>query len=433
MLKKGVVLVAASTLLLAACSSSTSSESSDPASDAASAAASTAASPASEAPAAVEGSTQGITDDEIYIQGFGPLTGPASWVGLGNRDGFALAVKEINEAGGINGRMIRFEFADDEFEVSKAQGVVRKILDQDKPFLVYAGTGSTVFLSVADQLRAAGQATFNGFSGSEAARQTPEVPSLFHGEAVSTLWVTPAMIELVTAKLKATRVAIMSEDGEWGKTLCGAIVEELKQLPDIEIVTEQVYGAADTDFTGQLLAVKEANPQVVINCGLFPAAKIILRQANELGVEAQFIGDAGQANATVWAEAGEGAENWLFNWYQPQYLTDATGPMAEFREKFLAAYPDAPEGRPAHSDTFSYDAAYLIKMALDAAGPDLTQERFLEEMSKITDVNPTAISPNVNCSNERNECFVELNWMIVQNGQPRPATDDDFAAIAGTL
>lgn len=431
MLKKGVVLVAASTLLLAACGSSTSSESSEAASEPAATAASSAA--ASEAPAVVEGSTQGITDDEIYIQGFGPLTGPASWVGLGNRDGFALAVKEINEAGGINGRQIRFEFADDEFEVSKAQGVVRKIIDQDKPFLVYSGTGSTVFLSVADQLRAAGIPTFNGFSGSEAARQTPEVPNLYHGEAVSTLWVTPSMVDLVTAKLGAKRIAIMTEDGEWGKTLCASIVEELKQLPDVEIVTEQVYGAADTDFTGQLLAVKDADPQVVINCGLFPAAKIILRQANELGVDVQFVGDAGQANATVWAEAGEGAENWLFNWYQPQYLTDATGPMAEFREKFLAMYPDAPEGRPAHSDTFSYDAAYLIKMALEAAGPDLTQERFLEEMSKIANVNPTAISPNVNCSNERNECFVDLNWMIVQGGQPRTATDADFAAIAATL
>lgn len=426
MWRKGVVVLAAGALALAGCGSSDGGGSSSPTA--------TQNGGATDAPAPEPtGSTQGITDTEIYIQGFGPLTGPASWVGLGNRDGFALAVNEINEAGGIHGRQIRFDFADDEFEVSKAQGVVRKILDQDKPFLVYSGTGSTVFLSVADQLRQSGVPTFNGFSGSEAARQTPEVPNLFHGEAVSTLWVTPSMVDLVTAKLNASRVAIMNEDGEWGKTLCASVTEELRELPGIEIVTEQVYGAADTDFTGQLLAVKNANPQVVINCGLFPAAKIILRQANELGVDALFIGDAGQANATVWAEAGAGAENWLFNWYQPQYLTDTTGAMAEFREKYLAFYPDAPEGRPAHSDTFAYDAAYIIASALDAAGPDLTAEKFLAEMSKITNVRPTPISPNVNCSNERNECFVELSWMIVQDGQARPATDEDFADLAGTL
>lgn len=429
MWRKSLIALAASTLVLTACSS----ESTDSTATADSTA--TEASETAEETSAPEAFavTQGITDDEIYIQGFGPITGPASWVGLGNRDGFALAVDEINANGGIHGRQLRFEFADDEFEVSKAQGVVRKIIDQDKPFLVYSGTGSTVFLSVADQLREAKVPTFNGFSGSEAARQTPEVPSLYHGEAVSTLWVTPSMVEMINVNLQAKRVAIINEDGEWGKTLCDGLVSELEQLPEIEIVTRQTYGAADTDFTGQLIAVREADPQVVVNCGLFPAAKILLRQSNELGIDAVWIGDAGQANATVWAEAGAGAEDWLFNWYQPQYLTDTTGAMAEFREKYLAAYPNSPEGRPAHSDTFAYDAAYIIAGALDAAGPDLTADKFLEAMSKVENVNPTPISPNVNCANERNECFIELSWNIVSDGNARAATPDDYARLAAKI
>jgi branched-chain amino acid transport system substrate-binding protein len=428
--KKSLLALAASTLVLSACSSESTDSTATVESPSATEAAETAAETSAPEAYAV---TQGITDDEIYIQGFGPITGPASWVGLGNRDGFSLAVDEINANGGIHGRQLRFDFADDEFEVSKAQGVVRKIIDQDKPFLVYSGTGSTVFLSVADQLREAKVPTFNGFSGSEAARQTPEVPNLYHGEAVSTLWVTPSFVEMINVNLKAKRVAIMNEDGEWGKTLCAGLVAELEALPEIEIVTQQTYGAADTDFTGQLIAVRDANPQVVVNCGLFPAAKILLRQANELGIEAVWLGDAGQANATVWAEAGAGAEDWLFNWYQPQYLTDTTGAMAEFRTKYLASYPDAPEGRPAHSDTFSYDAAYIIANALDAAGPDLTADKFLAAMSAVENVNPTAISPNVNCANERNECFIELSWNIVTDGTARAATADDYSRLAAKI
>ena len=48
---------------------------------------------------------QGVTDKEIVIGGFGPLTGPLSWLGQGSRDGTQLAVDEINEHGGINGRI----------------------------------------------------------------------------------------------------------------------------------------------------------------------------------------------------------------------------------------------------------------------------------------------------------------------------------------
>lgn len=48
----------------------------------------------------------GVTDDEILIGAFGPLTGPSAWIGLSARDGMQLAVNEINENGGVNGRSI---------------------------------------------------------------------------------------------------------------------------------------------------------------------------------------------------------------------------------------------------------------------------------------------------------------------------------------
>lgn len=377
--------------------------------------------------------TQGVTDTEVRIKGFGPITGPASWVGLGNRDGFALAIKEINAAGGVHGRQIRFEFEDDGFEVAQAQQVTRRIVQQDKPFLVYAGTGSTVFLAVADQLRDSGLPIYNGFSGSEGARKTPEVANMFHGEAVSTKWVAPSIADMAADQLKATRVALMREDGEWGRTLCTAIADELGTKQGVEIVADEQYPAAGTDFSGQLVSIRNANPQIVVNCGLFPAAKIILRQARELGVSAQFIGDAGQANETVWSGNEAAAENWLFNWYEPQYLTDTTGAQGEFRTKYAAEYPQAPAGRPNHADNFSYTAAYLLRDALEKAGRDLTADKFLAAMKEASNVTPTPISPNIDCANERNECFVDLNWMRVSGGKAVPADDAGIADIASKV
>ena len=378
-------------------------------------------------------STQGVTDTEIYIQGFGPITGPASWVGLGNRDGFALAVKEINAAGGVHGRKIRFEFHDDAFQVAQAQQVARRIIQQDKPFMVYAGTGSTTFLAVADQLRQSGLPVYNGFSGSEAARKTPEVENMFHGEAVSTKWVAPSMADMIADNLKATRVAILHEDGEWGRTLCAQVTTELQGKSGLQVVANETYPAAGNDFTGQLVAIRNANPQVVVNCGLFPAAKIILRQARELGLKAQFVGDAGQANATVWTGNEAAAEDWLFNWYEPQFLTDTTGAQGEFLQKYKAEYPSAPTGRPNHADNFSYTAAYLLKGALEEAGKDLTAEKFIEALAAVKDARPTPISPNVTCANERHECFVDLVWMRIQGGKAVPVDDAGLAQIASKV
>ena len=46
-------------------------------------------------------SAQCIGDDSVPIGAYGPITGPAAIIGLGGRDGINLAVKEINEAGGV--------------------------------------------------------------------------------------------------------------------------------------------------------------------------------------------------------------------------------------------------------------------------------------------------------------------------------------------
>ena len=82
-------------------------------------------------------SAQGVTKDEILIGGFGPITGPAAYIGLGGRDGLAMAIKEINAAGGVNGRKFRLIFEDDGHSPTRALGAVKKLIDQDKVFMIF--------------------------------------------------------------------------------------------------------------------------------------------------------------------------------------------------------------------------------------------------------------------------------------------------------
>ena len=79
---------------------------------------------------------QGVTKDKILIGGFGPITGPAAWIGLGSRDGMSLAIKEINGAGGIHGRKLDMIFEDDAASPSRALAGVKKLIDQDKVFML---------------------------------------------------------------------------------------------------------------------------------------------------------------------------------------------------------------------------------------------------------------------------------------------------------
>src|ERR1700745_2519494 len=74
----------------------------------------------------------GLTKDQILIGGYGPITGSAAYIGLGARDGTELAIKEINEAGGIHGRRLKLLFEDDGFSPARALAAVKKLTEQDR-------------------------------------------------------------------------------------------------------------------------------------------------------------------------------------------------------------------------------------------------------------------------------------------------------------
>ena len=78
------------------------------------------------------GQQQGVTADTITIGAYGPITGPAAYIGLGGRDGMMLAIKEINAAGGVSGRKIAVIFEDDGHSPTKALAAVKKLVEQDR-------------------------------------------------------------------------------------------------------------------------------------------------------------------------------------------------------------------------------------------------------------------------------------------------------------
>src|SRR4029079_7892740 len=71
----------------------------------------------------------GVTNDTVLIGAYGPVTGPAAFIGLGGRDGAELALSEINAAGGVNGRKLKMIFEDDAFSPAKALASVKKLVE----------------------------------------------------------------------------------------------------------------------------------------------------------------------------------------------------------------------------------------------------------------------------------------------------------------
>lgn len=66
---------------------------------------------------------------EYFIGGTGPLTGDASSYGISVRNGAMLAVKEINAAGGLNGKTFKFDMKDDQAAADKASAAYDQLFE----------------------------------------------------------------------------------------------------------------------------------------------------------------------------------------------------------------------------------------------------------------------------------------------------------------
>ena len=99
---------------------------------------------------------QGITDTEIVIGDVEPLTGPPALLGVAASIGHKIAIAEANNAGGINGRKIKYVLEDDGYVTARTIQGVKKVIEVDKAFAMLGISGSGQSIAVMPVLEKAG-------------------------------------------------------------------------------------------------------------------------------------------------------------------------------------------------------------------------------------------------------------------------------------
>ena len=90
----------------------------------------------------------GASPGEIKIGMWTPLTGPLALLGTSARDGVSVWVREVNEKGGIHGRKLTLVAYDDAASPQEAQAAVRRLISQDRVFMLISGSASGSTLPV---------------------------------------------------------------------------------------------------------------------------------------------------------------------------------------------------------------------------------------------------------------------------------------------
>jgi branched-chain amino acid transport system substrate-binding protein len=361
----------------------------------------------------------GITSDVITIGAFGPITGPAAYIGLAGRDGANLAIKEINAAGGINGRKLSMVFEDDGHSPTKALAAAKKLIDQDHVFMIFCVAGSNGTLGTIDFVRENGRVMFVSFASAPGVTW-PFARNLFRGGTTEVPRYGELYAEYLHDYLKDTKVAILSGREEYPKNEGDALTAQLKNWYQTAPVKRAEFNIGDKDFTPQLLDIQGANPQVIAIFGNPAEAAIAMRQAKELGMNQSFFVGSNMVDQGLLSAAKQSAEGTSGFALIPLLPTSSNPEMQAWLAKWKQEYPNLPAGRPNTFDLLSYADIYVLTDAIKRAGKDLTTDKLIGALETTNEYRVGAIATPRTFTTKHHIGNLRLQAMQVKNGEWQP-------------
>lgn len=314
------------------------------------------------------GSKSGSDENVLVIGGSGPLTGDYSTYGISVKQGAELAVKEINEAGGVNGTEFKLVFEDDMADPTSAASAYATMADNGMQVGLGATTSGACLTAVAE-------AEKDGIlvvtpSASQVECAAPE--NVFRICFTDPLQGAYAA-QVIKEKNIGTKVAVIyDKSNDYSAGIQKAFVDKAAEI-NLEVVTNQAFtNQSNTDFSVQLQAVKNSGADLVFLPIYAQEAAYILTQAQKLGINIQFMGGDGLDG--VIEKAGEANVSAL------EDVLLLTPFFATEDSDFVKAYRDEYGTTPDQFAADSYDAVYAIKAAMEKSGAVPTDSDFNEKM-----------------------------------------------------
>ena len=318
-------------------------------------------------------SEETASSDTFKIGGIGPTTGDAAAYGTAVQNGIQLAVDEINEAGGINGKQIEFKFEDDQSDSEKSVNAYNTLKDWGMQMLVGTVTSAPCTAVVKE--------THND-NMFQLTPSATAVESIQYDNAFRICFSDPnqgkASADYIADNKLATKVAVIYNSSDVYSTGIYQKFTEEAQAKNLEIVAAEAFTAdSKTDFSVQIQKAKDSGADLVFLPIYYQEASLILTQANKMGYKPTFFGCDGLDGLL----AVEGFDTELAEGVM--LLTPFTADAEDEKtQTFVKDYEEAFDITPIQFAADAYDWIYAIKEAAEKAEvtPDMSVSDICDAM-----------------------------------------------------
>jgi branched-chain amino acid transport system substrate-binding protein len=310
--------------------------------------------------------------DPIPVGYLPALTGPSSSTGVGINRGIQLAVKEINDAGGIDGRPLELITRDTQSDPTKAVNGAAELTHGQKVSVVFGPVNSGESLAVVPILARANTPQVHP-CWVDTLTDAQKYPMCFRN-APTNQQIGGAANRYVVEVLTRKKVAVISDTTGYGTASVNAYVPMLKAR-GAEVVYQGNIDAANPDLKPELLRMQAAGAEAImpwsVNAGFLSR---IINTRGDMGWDVPIVGQttlgSGQTKALL-----EKPEYWAKvypNNFRPVCYTPG-GKLPDRTTEFLGRLKSANIDM---GDTLlwwialGYDSPRMIAQAMKAVGTE---------------------------------------------------------------
>ena len=321
---------------------------------------------------------QGVSDTEIVLGSIQDMSGPLAGIGKQDRLGMMLAVDEINEQGGINGRKLRLIVEDSGYEPKKAVMAAQKLVNQDNIFMMVGHIGTA-------QNMAAMPVQFEknviNFFPITAAREMYEPFHRLKYSFAATYYdqIRRAVPQMVKDK-GIKKVCSVYQDDDFGQEVLRGGEAGLKSI-GMEYAEKTSFKRGATDFSSQVARMKAAGCEMVVLGTIIRETIGTISESRKTGFNPVFVGSSAAYSDLIHKLGGKAVDGlYATMTVQNPYTDETSQPIRFWANKYKTKFNE----EPTVFSVYGYLAINVFANAATKAGRNLTTDSFIKVMDTMT-------------------------------------------------
>ncbi len=346
--------------------------------------------------------------ENIRIGVAAPYTGNLAAYGDNIKAGVNLKLKEINDAGGINGQKVELVWGDDLCQPKDA-GTVGSKFAADKSIVAVIGhlCSSATLAAMPIYVR-------KGLPTISPTSTNPTIGDVGMGWFFRNCYTDEFQgkylaLHVVPNLLRKNKVAIFYENNDYAIGLKNSFLEGAKSA-GVTVTGTEAYMTGTTDFTPQLTKLLRDKPEAIFLCGYHPEGALIAGQGRKLGFNGPFFGADGIDNEDYIKIGGKAADN---TYLTVPFLAASASPAGkDFAKRFKEAYGRDVDWMSANA----YDCLGILAQVIAKTGPD--RKKIRDGLAALNSkANGYKGITGLTYFNEKGDCSKPAFVKMVKNGK----------------